>query len=52
MGRKIQEDGTIYNGSFRFGLENGAGEKNLKKPDSEIENERISQKGEFAFGIY
>jgi hypothetical protein len=51
MGRKISEDGTIYYGKFRFGLENGEGTKTLKT-DGEVENQIISQTGEFAFGIF
>ncbi len=49
MGRKINQDGTIYEGSFRFGLENGEGERVLFLADKESEHHRIElrQKGTF-----
>jgi hypothetical protein len=36
VGRKISQDGTIYTGTFRFGMENGEGVK-IRKTEGEVE---------------
>lgn len=51
VGRKVSQDGTIYTGKFRFGLENGEGVK-IRKTEGEVETQRITESGEFAFGIF
>ena len=50
-GRKIESDGTLYNGKFRFGLENGEGERRIKRAGGEdTEASEVIEKGIFAFG--
>ena len=52
-GRKIESDGTFYNGKFRFGLENGEGERRTKRAEGEDnEASELIEKGIFAFGMF
>ena len=51
VGRKVSQDGTVYTGKFKFGLENGEGVKVLKT-EGEVETQKIVEEGEFAFGIF
>jgi hypothetical protein len=54
MGRKITEDGTVYTGTFRFGLEYGQGERVYAsdRPSVGQNLDRRKEKGEFKFGIF
>ena len=53
-GRKICQDGTVYLGQFRFGLENGKGIKVTKSIDTDNESEiqEKRQDGQCTYGIY
>lgn len=45
------QDGTVYIGRFRFGLENGEGEKVYRVAENDVESKEMHEKGVFAFGI-
>jgi hypothetical protein len=53
-GRKTLQNGAVYLGQFRFGLENGDGMRVTKSTDTENESviQEKKQDGKFAFGIY
>jgi len=47
----VCQDGTVYIGRFRFGLENGEGEKVYRVAENDVESKEMHEKGVFAFGI-